>query len=50
MQRALRFGLVGLTLHGPFFYTGFRALDQTFGAKATLKNVRAMRRDWCDVL
>jgi hypothetical protein len=29
---------VGLTLHGPFFFTGFKWLDSTFGKAATFRN------------
>jgi len=35
--QSARFGLVGLTLHGPWFYYGFRWLDNTFGTTTTLK-------------
>ncbi|GLC52047.1 hypothetical protein PLESTB_000576600 [Pleodorina starrii] len=35
-RRTARFGLVGLTLHGPFFLWGFRMLDQRFGPAKTL--------------
>jgi protein Mpv17 len=28
----------GLTLHGPFFFTGFKWLDSTFGKAATFRN------------
>lgn len=30
-NRSARFALVGLTLHGPFFYYGFRWIDAHFG-------------------
>lgn len=36
-RQSARFGLVGLTLHGPFFYSGFRWLDSRFGTAATLQ-------------
>ncbi|PSC72962.1 peroxisomal membrane [Micractinium conductrix] len=36
-RQSARFGLVGLTLHGPFFFHGFRWLDARFGAAATLQ-------------
>jgi len=39
-RQSLQFGLVGLTLHGPFFYNGFRWLDARFGTAATLQKVR----------
>ena len=35
-----RFGVVGCTLHGPFFLRGFAWLDSTFGPAATLRQVR----------
>lgn len=31
---------MGLTLHGPFFYHGFRFLDARFGASVNLRMVR----------
>lgn len=37
-QRTGRFGLVGLTLHGPFFLAGFQLLDGYFGNTKTLSN------------
>lgn len=37
-QQSLRFGIIGLTLHGPFFFRGFRWLDTTFGSSPTLKS------------
>lgn len=40
LQRTARFSLVGLTLHGPFFYNGFRFLDSTFGTATTMQKVR----------
>lgn len=36
-RQTARFGTVGLTLHGPFFYHGFRFLDARFGASVDLK-------------
>lgn len=36
-QRTLRFALVGLTLHGPYFLHGFRWLDATFGPSKSLQ-------------
>eukprot|EP01023_Acetabularia_acetabulum_P019280 TRINITY_DN19801_c0_g2_i1.p3 TRINITY_DN19801_c0_g2~~TRINITY_DN19801_c0_g2_i1.p3 ORF type:complete len:210 (-),score=9.08 TRINITY_DN19801_c0_g2_i1:522-1061(-) len=36
-NRSYRFAVVGLTLHGPFFYFGFRALDSYMGAARTLR-------------
>ena len=30
LDETMRFGLVGLSLHGPFFYSAFRWLDSTF--------------------
>ena len=38
-QRAARFGVVGLTLHGPFFFTGFRLLDRAFGSANSFRTV-----------
>lgn len=43
-RQSARFGLVGLTLHGPFFYSGFRWLDSRFGTAATLQKVRSAAR------
>lgn len=37
LAQSARFGLVGLTLHGPFFFYGFRWLDTAFGTNATLR-------------
>ena len=37
--QAARFALVGATLHGPFFWAGFRWLDATLGPAATLRKV-----------
>ncbi|KAK9820187.1 hypothetical protein WJX72_007267 [[Myrmecia] bisecta] len=34
-RRTQRFALIGLTLHGPYFYQGFRVIDATFGASRT---------------
>lgn len=31
-----RFAIIGATWHGPYFFTGFRWLDRTFGSSATL--------------
>ena len=37
LRQTLRFGVVGITLHGPFFFRGFRWLDSRFGgAEPTL--------------
>lgn len=38
-RRTARFGVIGLTLHGPYFLHGFRALDQRFGLAQDLKTV-----------
>ncbi|EFJ47454.1 hypothetical protein VOLCADRAFT_92190 [Volvox carteri f. nagariensis] len=35
-KRTARFGLIGLTLHGPFFLWGFRMIDERFGPAKTL--------------
>lgn len=45
--RAARFGLIGLTLHGPLFYHGFRTLDTRIGAAPTLKLVRCSLARYC---
>ena len=34
--RTARFSLIGLTLHGPYFYTGFRTLDTYFGPSKSI--------------
>lgn len=39
MQRTLRWTLVGVFLHGPYFSTGFSLLDQRFGVATSLKTV-----------
>lgn len=36
-QQTARFGIVGLTLHGPYFYNAYRWLDTRFGTAATLQ-------------
>lgn len=36
-SRTIHFSLVGLTLHGPLFFNGFKWLDNTFGASKTVK-------------
>jgi hypothetical protein len=38
VARSLRFGLVGLTLHGPWFGLGFPRVDAYFGASKSLAN------------
>lgn len=38
VQRTLRFSVIGLTLHGPFFFKGFQWLDSYFGKAATFRN------------
>ena len=40
-HRTARFSVIGLTLHGPLFYHGFRALDRHIGSAPTLRLVRA---------
>ena len=40
-HRTARFSVIGLTLHGPLFYHGFRALDKHIGSAPTLRLVRA---------
>ena len=39
-KRTARFGVVGLTLHGPTFFMGFRAVDGFFGGSKFLPAVR----------
>ena len=36
IRRTLRFTLAGLTLHGPYFFAGFSALDKRFGPATSL--------------
>lgn len=38
VARAARFGVIGLTLHGPLFFKGFQWLDGKFGTAKTLQN------------
>lgn len=38
-RQTMRFALVGTTLHGPFFYHGFRWLDSSMGTAKTLQKV-----------
>jgi len=40
-ERAARFGLVGLTLHGPYFHHIFRQIDRTMGPSSSLTAARA---------
>ena len=35
-SRVCRFGLIGLTLHGPFFFFGFRAIDAFYGSSRSI--------------
>lgn len=37
LKQTARFGLIGLTLHGPYFYQSFRWLDKTLGQSSTFK-------------
>jgi hypothetical protein len=37
--RSLRWGVAGLTLHGPYFYRGFHMLDRQLGAAKSFGNV-----------
>eukprot|EP00937_MAST-01D_sp_MAST-1D-sp2_P006077 g6077.t1 len=39
VERTGRFGLLGLTLHGPYFAKGFAAVDFVFGAPKNLRTV-----------
>jgi hypothetical protein len=41
--RTARFAVIGLTLHGPFFLVGFRALDRVFGTGPGFRLVRDYR-------
>lgn len=38
--RTARFAVIGLTLHGPLFYAGFKQLDKLLGTAPTLGTVR----------
>ncbi|KAG7668968.1 hypothetical protein Ndes2526B_g00683 [Nannochloris sp. 'desiccata'] len=37
LKQTAQFGMVGLTLHGPYFHHSFRWLDRTLGQSATLR-------------
>ena len=37
--RTLRWGIAGLTLHGPYFFLGFRRVDRYFGAATSMSIV-----------
>lgn len=39
LERARNFGIIGLTIHGPFFFHGFKALDTYMGPAQSLGNV-----------
>ncbi|CAJ1910410.1 unnamed protein product [Cylindrotheca closterium] len=39
VERTLRWTVVGLTLHGPYFLAGFSMLDKQFGAATSLRIV-----------
>merc|ERR1719181_1491747 len=39
LERALRFSAVGFTLHGPYFFAGFRMLDILGGPSTSVANV-----------
>jgi hypothetical protein len=39
ITRSLRWGICGLVLHGPYFYSGFSVLDKQFGPATTWKVV-----------
>ena len=41
--RTLRFGIVGLTLHGPYFQRGFAYVDKAFGATLVRAVARSRR-------
>jgi hypothetical protein len=36
-KRTMRWTAIGLTLHGPYFFTAFQQLDRIFGASTSLK-------------
>lgn len=36
--RTAKFAVIGLTLHGPYFFKGFELLDAKFGTAATFRN------------
>ena len=38
-RRTARWAVAGLVLHGPYFFLGFRRIDQYFGAATTLQIV-----------
>ena len=38
-QKVARFGIVGATLHGPYFFFGFKFIDRIFGTGRNLKTV-----------
>ena len=38
-RQSLRFALVGATLHGPYFFFGFKGLDRVFGTSKLIKTV-----------
>lgn len=37
IRQTIRFALLGISLHGPFFYRGFKWLDQTVGSAPTFR-------------
>jgi protein Mpv17 len=37
LKQTARFGFIGLTLHGPYFYHSFRWLDKTLGQSTTFR-------------
>ncbi|KAI8898165.1 hypothetical protein BC833DRAFT_526192 [Globomyces pollinis-pini] len=38
-NQSLQFGLMGFTLHGPYFFAGFRLLDRLFGMSRNMSTV-----------
>jgi hypothetical protein len=42
MWRTARFGIVGASLHGPLFYTGFRIFEARFGKSTSMKTVSSV--------
>ena len=38
-DRVQRFGIVGATLHGPWFFAAFRMIDKTYGPSTDIRTV-----------
>ena len=41
LDRCFRFGIIGATLHGPWFLIGFRVIDTTFGPSKSIQTAAA---------